>query len=60
MAEVRDTSVQAVPLVYDSRVGAYISEQAKQELDDRDVDLELAEQFREEEQFRLKIGYRRS
>jgi len=60
MAEVRDTSIQAVPLVYDARVDAFISEQAVQELDDRDIGLAKAEQYRQEEEFRAKIGYRRS
>ena len=60
MAEVRDTDTQAVPLVYDYRVGSYISEQAQQELDDRDDDLIREDEFRREEEFRSKIGYRRS
>lgn len=60
MAEVRDTSVQEVPLFYDSRVGAFISEQAVQELDDREADLEKARLWQEEEEFRAKVGFRKS
>lgn len=59
-SEIKDASVQAVPLVYDSRVNAWISEQAVEELDDREASLEKSQIYREEEQFRAKIGYRRS
>lgn len=59
-AEVRDTDVQGVPLVWDERVKAYISEQAKEELDDRDVGQLAAEEYQREEEFRFKAGYRRS
>lgn len=53
-------NVQDVPLVYDSRVNAYISEQAVEELDDREDSLEKARMYQEEEDFRAKIGYRHS
>lgn len=59
MAAVRDTAVQGVPLFYDSRVDNFISEQAIEELDDREASLIQAEQFNEEEEFRTKAGYRR-
>lgn len=59
-AEVRDTSVQKVPLFWDARVGAYISEQAIEELDDRDNSLAKAQVFNQEEEFKAKAGYRRS
>lgn len=59
-APVVDASVQAVPLVYDPRVGAYISEQAVDELDDRDASRETSEQHRKEDEYRAKIGFRRS
>ena len=60
MAPVVDSSVQDVPLVYDYRVGCWISEQASQELDDRDYDLAAEEAYQKETEFRNKIGYRRS
>jgi hypothetical protein len=56
MAPVRDTTVQEVPLVWDDRVGAHISIQAQEELDDRDADLEREQAYQEEKQFRQKIG----
>lgn len=57
MAEIRNTEVQGVPLFFDSRVGAYISEQAIQELDDKEVSEEKARIFQEEQDFRQKAGY---
>lgn len=57
MAAVRDTSIQAVPLVWDSRVKAYISEQAVDELDDIDVSEELTRRTLAEEKFRANAGY---
>jgi hypothetical protein len=59
MAAVRDTSIQAVPLVWDSRVKQYISEQAVEELDDRDDSDELTRRTLAEEQFRAKAGYQK-
>lgn len=55
---VDGTTVEKVPLVYDQRVGAYISQQAVEELDERDYGLKQQEVFNEEAQFRAKIGYR--
>lgn len=60
MAEIRDTSVQDVPLFWDDRAKAYISEQAIEELDDRDISLAKAKVYNEEEEFRAKAGFRRS
>ena len=60
MAAIRDTSVQGVPLVYDHRVKTYISEQAQEELDDRDITLDMAKEFEQEESFRQRVGYRKS
>src|SRR3990167_446557 len=59
-AEVRDTSVHSVPLFWDDRVKAYISEQAIEELDDKDLSEKQAEIFNKEEEFRMKAGYKRS
>ena len=57
MAAVRDTAIQGVPLFYDARVGAYISEQAIEELDDREISEQKARIHQEEEEFRQKAGY---
>lgn len=59
-AAVRNTSILKVPLFYDSRVGGYISEQAIDELNDRDVSLKKQQAFNREEQFRAKAGYERT
>jgi hypothetical protein len=57
LAEVRDTAVQGVPLVYDRRVGNFISEQAVDELDDRDISLACAEEHRREESCFFNAGF---
>lgn len=59
-APIRDTSVQKVPLLWDDRVGAYISEQAIEELDDREESERRAETTNREEEYRSQSGYRRS
>ena len=59
-AEVRDTDIQGVPLFWDERVKAYISEQAIEELNGRDISLAAAEEYRREDQFRSKAGITRS
>lgn len=59
LAEVRDTTVQGVPLVWDDRVKAFISEQAKEELDDRDIGEAARDGFEKEQEFLSKIGYQR-
>ncbi len=56
-AAVRDTAVQGVPLFWDDRVSNYISEQAVQDLDDRDQSLAYASEFDMNEEFRVKVGY---
>ena len=57
---ITNASIQAVPLFWDGRVGAYISELAMQELDDIDASLILHDEFQEAEEFRARIGYRQS
>lgn len=52
-------SVPEVPLVYDARVDAYVSEQAVEELDDREITEERQKISEDEEAFRLNAGYRR-
>ena len=59
-AEVRDSSVQAVPLVYDPRVGNFISEQAVDDLDDRDDSIYKAKRWEKEAAWRAKAGVRKS
>jgi hypothetical protein len=57
MAEVRSTETQGVPLVWDPRVNAFISEQAVMELDDRDISEQRRLIHQEEEDFRQKAGF---
>ena len=52
-----DGVIKGVPLKWDSRVQAYISEQAIEELDDRDLSLIAAEEFNKNEEFRQKAGF---
>jgi hypothetical protein len=59
LAEVRDTSVQGVPLFWDHRAQAYISEQAIQELDDRNISEVARAEYEKEQSFLLKAGYRK-
>ena len=59
-AEVADTAVQGVPLVYDSRVKTYISELSVMELDDRDLSIARAREYQKEQEFRIKAGFQRS
>ena len=56
-AAVRNTEVQGVPLFYDERVDNFISEQAIDNLDDRDISLIAAEEFEKDEEFRKKAGF---
>jgi len=51
------TTRTGVPLFYDSRVDAFISEQAIQELDDIEIGEELALRSQEEAEFRAKAGF---
>ena len=56
---VDGTSTEGVPLVWDDRVKAYISEQAVQELDDRDISLARRADENREQEFLQKSGYRK-
>lgn len=58
-AEIRDTSVQGVPLFWDYRAQAYISEQAIEELNDRDISEARRSEENKEQEFLTKIGYRK-
>ena len=49
--------VEGVTLVFDIRVNTYISHQAVEELDDRDLALLKQEQYNDEEEFRFRAGY---
>lgn len=51
---------KGVPLFYDHRAGAYISEQAIEELNDRDISLANAEQYEREQEFRNNIGIKQA
>jgi hypothetical protein len=59
LAPVRDTSVSGVPLFWDTRAQAYISEQAIQELDDRDCSDVARDGYEREQEFLNKIGYKK-
>jgi hypothetical protein len=59
LAAVRDTSVQGVPLFWDNRAQNYISEQAIQELDDRDISEAARAEYEKEQEFLNGIGYRK-
>lgn len=59
-AEVRNTATEEVPLFYDSRVGSFISEQAIDELDDKDDSDAKRIAHQREDEFRAKIGFKRS
>ena len=54
-----DGEIQAVPLVYSEEVGAYISEQAQEEIEDREMTEIQREADEEEEEFRAKAGFRK-
>lgn len=56
-ASVKTTEIQGVPLFYDPRVDNFISRQAIDDLDDRDISLFDQRDFRREEEFRQKAGY---
>lgn len=55
-----DGTLKGVPLFYDERVDTYISEQAIEELDDRDISLAMAREYEKKQQFLIQIGYRRT
>ena len=56
---VDGSTIEGVPLVWDDRVKAYISEQAVEELDDRDISLARRAEEEKEQSFLQKIGYRK-
>ena len=56
---VDGSTIEGVPLVWDERVKAYISEQAVEELDDRDISLARRAEEEKEQSFLQKIGYRK-
>lgn len=49
--------IEAVPLVYDERVGAWISKLAQIELNDRDISECRAREYRDQEEFNARAGY---
>lgn len=53
-------TIEGVPLVFDRILGAWVSEQAHEEEQDRLVDEERRLAFEEEENFRRKAGFRRT
>ena len=59
-APVRDTKVQEVPLVYDPRVGNFVSEQGVDDLDDKDVSIAKAKRWNKEAAWRAKAGIKKS
>lgn len=59
-APVRETGALSVPLVWDDRVQAFISEQAVENLDDRDDSLAKAEIFNQEQEFKSNVGFKTS
>ena len=52
-------NTEGVPLFWDCRVSAYISEQAIQELNDRDISNAKRAEYEKEQEFLQKIGYRK-
>jgi len=56
---VDDANTEGVPLVWDDRVKAYISEQAVEELDDRDISLARRAEEEKTQTFLQKVGYRK-
>ena len=57
---VSTTEIQQVPLVYDARVGCHISKLAQIELNDRDISLQQAKVYNEEQEFNAKAGYEKT
>lgn len=53
-------SVQGVPLVYDRRYGAFVSEQAVEERDDEEVDRMVSERTLNDAAFLSRVGYRKA
>lgn len=59
-APIRDLSTQEVPLVYDSRVGSFISEQSVDDLDDLDISVRRAKRWDRDQAWRAKAGIKTS
>lgn len=59
-APVRETSVEEVPLVYDPRVGNFISEQGVDDLDDKDITIMRAKRWDRDAQWRAMAGIKKS
>jgi len=59
-APVREVAVQEVPLVYDPRVGNFISEQGTDDLDDKDITIIRAKDWERDAAWRAKAGIKKS
>ena len=59
-APIREPEVQEVPLVYDPRVGNFISEQGVDDLDDKDMTLRRAKRWEKDAAWRAKAGIQKS
>jgi len=59
-AEVRSSAVQEVPLIFDPRVGSFVSEQAIDDLDDRDISIVRAKRWERDASWRAKAGIKKS
>ena len=60
VAEVTQDVILPPPLVYDHRVGEYISTLAAMELDDQDISEYKRAAFEDEEEFRANAGFRKT
>jgi len=58
--DAEGNSDKRVPLFYDPVEDLYISEQAKEERDDREHTIVQRQVFDEEETWRAKVGFRKS
>ena len=54
-----DSTIEGVPLFYSAEVDAYVSEQAIEELADRELTLQKRLVAEEEERFRANAGYKK-
>lgn len=59
-APIRDAAPQEVPLVYDPRVGNFVSEQGVDDLNDRDDSLRKARRWEKDASWRALAGIRKS
>ena len=55
-APVRESAVQEVPLVYEPRVGNFVSEQGVDDLDDKDESIRKAKRWERDAAWRAKAG----